>query len=156
MAEDIATHEEPVRRNDANFLIFADLARHGMTGRWEQLWARQITENEFRLCCIPFFTYGLALGDRVTTKASGDKKYVIQSTVAASGHIAYQIWFGDVVNAASVREAVQRYAKSKGWLMEWSSENLLALDIPSERDEIDLRAFLTGHADSGVTFESGA
>ncbi len=156
MATEIASHEQPACRADANFLIFADLSQDGMTDRWEQLWAHQLGEGEFRLCCIPFFAYGLALGDQVVTAPSGDKKYVIQSTVARSGHIAYRVWFGDAENTDESRDRIEQYVRSKGWLSEWSSENLLAVDIPSEQDEADVRSFMAEHADRGITFESGA
>src|SRR5690625_5461577 len=80
MNSKIAVHAHPAWRDKANFMIFADLSESGLSGRWEQLWSRQLSETEFQLCCIPFFTYGLALGDRVTT----DRK----STRLNSSHVA--------------------------------------------------------------------
>lgn len=156
MATEIATHNQPAHRADANFLIFADLSRDGMPGRWEQLWAHQLGEYEFRLCCIPFFAYGLALGDRVVTSPANGKRYVIQSVATKSGHVAYRIWFGHAENADELRDLVEQYLGSKGWPFEWSSDNLLAVDISSGQEEADLRSFVSRYADSGITFESGA
>lgn len=38
--------------------------------RSEQLFARQLGPHRFELCCIPFFTYVLSLGDIVETDES--------------------------------------------------------------------------------------
>jgi hypothetical protein len=35
----------------------------------EQLWARQVGDRHFELCCIPYFVYDLALGDVVEIDA---------------------------------------------------------------------------------------
>lgn len=156
MDNEIATHDDPVWRGDANFLIFADLSNEEMPGRWEQLWAHRLGENEFRLCCVPFFAYGLALGDRVATAPRDDKKYVIQSTIAESGHATYRVWFGDAENADATRDMVEMYAKTKRWLFEWSSNNLLAFDIPSGQNEAEIEAFVSEHAHLGIKLESGA
>jgi hypothetical protein len=43
-------HETPVWRERANFIIGAAL---DAPGKWEQLWARQVSPNRFELCCIP-------------------------------------------------------------------------------------------------------
>lgn len=153
---EIAAHEHPALRDEANFMIFADLSTDGMSGRWEQLWARQLGETEFQLCCIPFFTYGLALGDRVITGPSGDKKYVIQSVASKSGHLVYRVWFGEAKNKKQAREDVERYARSRNWHFEWSSENLLAVDISSSQDEGEFLAFLEAQKEQGILVESGA
>jgi hypothetical protein len=71
--DSIATHDYPAWRAQANYLIMADLSPWGLQDRWEQLWASQVAEDEFILCCIPFFTYGMALGDRATAPLDPDR-----------------------------------------------------------------------------------
>src|SRR5690625_2025607 len=102
----IAVHAHPAWRDKANFMIFADLSESGLSGRWEQLWSRQLSETEFQLCCIPFFTYGLALGDRVTTGPAKDKKYVILSVTRKSGRLVYRICFDILNNKTRISENV--------------------------------------------------
>lgn len=154
MTKEIATHPNPVWREKANFLIFADLGDHGMPGRWEQLWARQEGE-EFELCCIPFFTYGLALGDRVRTAPRGGKRYVVASREARSGRTVGRLWLKEV-KEPSVRSAIEEFVEERGWLSEWRS-NLLALDLPNSQDWRDLEAFIEAlPRDHGVLAERGS
>jgi hypothetical protein len=74
----IISHDFPVWRSKANFIIRLllkdpDIAQLANS---EQIWARQIEKDVFEVCCIPFFAYGLALGDLVkTTIIDGD--YII-------------------------------------------------------------------------------
>jgi hypothetical protein len=48
-------------------MIGAELAEED---RDEQLWARQVGDRRFEICCIPFFVYDMALGDVVETDAN--------------------------------------------------------------------------------------
>lgn len=59
----IATHQEAVWRDRADYIIRVDLADHGMPGSAEQMWTRATSDGMYEICCIPFFTYGIALGD---------------------------------------------------------------------------------------------
>ena len=152
---DIAAHRNPALRHAANFMIFADLSIEGMPGRWEQLWVKKLDEYEFELCCIPFFTYGMALGDRVSTGPKGDKKYVIQSVVSKSGHLVYRVWFGDVEKKKEVVESVESFVRSMNWLFEWNSENLLAVDLPSNQCQQEFIAFLETQKHQKIIVESG-
>ena len=38
-----------------------------MAGAREQLWVKQVGEGRFLMRSLPFFTYGVALGDEVST-----------------------------------------------------------------------------------------
>lgn len=136
-------------------MIFADLADYGMSGRWEQLWARRLGETEFQLCCIPFFAYGLALGDRVTTAASRNKEHVVKSVVGRSGHLVYRVWFGDVDDGDDARTLIVQDLRREDWLFEWSSENLLAVDIPTKRQETKFASIVVAHSGRGITWEAG-
>src|SRR5690606_6884658 len=79
---DIATHTEPVNREQSNYIVRLALATDGMPGRYEQMWTRTDDGASHELCCIPFFAYGLSLGD-VITLTSDDGAYEIASK---SGH----------------------------------------------------------------------
>ncbi|UAL29269.1 DUF4265 domain-containing protein [Nocardioides rotundus] len=81
-AEQFSTHAEPVWRERANFIINAPLPE---AGRFEQLWAKQVGENQFEICCIPFFLYDLALGDTVETAPQGSRQYVLSRVLNRSG-----------------------------------------------------------------------
>lgn len=79
---DIVTHSDPVARDRCNYIARVSLAQDGMPGKFEQMWARTDDQKTFELCCVPFFTYGLSLGDTFSViNADGD--YRVQKM---SGH----------------------------------------------------------------------
>lgn len=96
----------------------------------EELWARQLSDDEFEIACIPFFTYGLALGDRVRARHTGSV-WELEEILAWSGHFTYRVWFKDEAGSEDKR-AVERALAGHGAALEWSSANLLAVDAPSE------------------------
>jgi hypothetical protein len=124
-----------------------------MPGRWEQLWARQLGEAEFELCCIPYFTYGLALGDRVRTQPSGGKRYVVAEAKARSGRRVLRLWLKKA--GAEGRERVLRHLVCQSPLHEWSSDNLLVIDVPPGGPNAELSALLANLSSLAVDVEWG-
>jgi Domain of unknown function (DUF4265) len=51
---------------------------------FEQIWSEQVGEELFKICCIPFFPYDLALDDLV--HATAESGYIIQSVEQRSGN----------------------------------------------------------------------
>ena len=151
----IATHGEPVWIPQANFIIVADLGVHGMQGRLEQLWARQLGEAEFMICCIPFFTYGIALGDRVLTSPREDRRYIIEDVRERSGRRVFRLWLKDVDDID--RAEVKAFMSEQRLLSEWYQKNLLALDIPEDPEVTEkARSFLQQFAERyGALVENG-
>ena len=150
---EIATHEAPVWKERANFLIFADLSSSGMADRWEQLWACQSSDDEFVLCCIPYFTYGLALGDTVRTQHLAGKKYVVADVVARTGRRALRLWLKDATAEGKTR--ILEYVQTFAPLHEWSSNNLLVIDVPEPEPTPELLALLHDLAQMGIQSEWG-
>jgi hypothetical protein len=115
-------HAAPVWRDRANFVIGAPLPEEGHS---EQLWARQVGDTRFEVCCIPFFVYDLALGDIVET----DANYDVVRVVERSGRFVFRVWFGETFHP---RQQVADELAELGALLEWSSANLLAVDAADE------------------------
>ena len=111
-------HPEPVWRERADFIIGAPLLEEG---RAEQLWARQVEDHLFEICCIPFFVFDVALGDVVETNAHHD----IVDVVQRSGRFVFRVWFGEAFHP---RQEIADQLSDFGALLEWSSVNLLAVD----------------------------
>ncbi len=154
MAEKFALHDSPVWRERANFIIHAPLGE-SLTGKWEQLWARRIAENEFEMCCIPFFAYNLALGDHVETGPSGELRFVVQRVLTPSGRQTFRVWFGEPSDQPA-REEVAAALTNMGCLLEWSSANLLAVDADSDRVAQAVADFLSQKQQAGqLIFERG-
>jgi Domain of unknown function (DUF4265) len=131
---DVAVHQEPIWRDRANSIIMVDVSDEGNPPRWEQLWPREVESHRYQLCCIPFFAYDLALGDIVDTETKGEHQYAVRSVVEESGHSTFRIWFGNSSGPDGHREGgihhrVLADLTAQGALMEWSSHNLLAVDV---------------------------
>lgn len=122
-AVQFSTHDEPVWRERANFIINAPLPEEG---RFEQLWTRQLGENLFEVCCIPFFLYDVALGDTVETAPQGDRQYVLSRVRQRAGRYVFRAFFERT--QYRFRDSTVEALESLGALIEWSSPSLLAVD----------------------------
>lgn len=150
-ADYVARHNEPAWQSRANFIIVADITSNPDKGEWEQLWARKLSESRFQICCVPFFVYDLALGDEVET----DADHVIRRVVRPSGHFTFRVWFGDSKNPDD-RTRVMDLIRREGCEHEWSSQNLLAIDAPTQEKAENLADVLGSLQQGGqLTFETG-
>ena len=89
------------------------------------------------------------LGDEVEI----DANFVLQRVVRSSGQVTFRVWFGGQ-NATTRQELVREIEMMKP-LMEWSSENLLALSV-SEADAQGLADHLQLREQRGfLQYETG-
>ncbi|WP_284550421.1 DUF4265 domain-containing protein [Aestuariimicrobium sp. T2.26MG-19.2B] len=145
-----STHENPVWRERANFIINAPLRE---VDRFEQLWCRQLDEDQFEVCCIPFFVYNLALGDIVRTAPSGGMTYMISQVLNPSGRFVFRVWFGESFHP---KEQIVKGLDSLGTLLEWSSPNLLAVDAHDSARAQVVAKYLAKQEDAGrLMYETG-
>lgn len=122
--DNVAWHYSPVHSSD--FFIRADLSEFGMTGRYEQLWVKREDGKRFRICCVPFFTYGIALGDTVET----DDDFTFQRTVSKGGHKTLRIAVANRSSQSHLHSVLHDWVENSGLLYEWYSEGYLAVDLP--------------------------
>ncbi len=154
MAEgEFVVHTEPVWRERANFVINAELPEEDQPHRFEQLFARQVAGDRFEVCCIPFFLYDVALGDVVVAGPIGALQYVMSEVVEPSGHRVFRVWFGE---SFQPREEIADELLSLGALIEWSSNNLLAIDATDEQHAQVLADVLSEHERADhLVYEAG-
>lgn len=126
----IATHQEPALRHRSNYIIRIALDSHGLPGRFEQVWARQV-DADFELCCIPYFAYGLSLGDRLIWSHHSESAEV----VAKSGHKTIRIAFLDGDRARTEHQNLHGELARTGCLMEWLSDGYGAVDLADDTQE---------------------
>lgn len=151
--QDFVTHENPVWRGRANFIVSAQLSEEDRPRRFEQLWTRQVADNAFEVCCIPFFVYDLALGDVVATSPRDGRKYVTDRVVAPSGRYVFRVWFGQ---SFQPRDEIAGELKAMGSLLEWSSSNLLAVDAADSEHAQLVADFLMDREKVGqLVYETG-
>jgi hypothetical protein len=142
MSDRIATHQQPP---DANFLLHADLAEHGMPDAREQLWARQLDERRFAMRSLPFFTYGIALHDEVET----DGTFTITRVVRSSGHRLLRVAV-DRESAESFHGEFHPMLEAAELLHEWNGLGYVAVDLPPGGDAAELLAWLEARAAEGA------
>ena len=145
--DNMAWHYAPVHSSD--FFIRADLSAHGMTGRFEQLWVKKVGEKQFQISCVPFFTYGIALGDTVQT----DDDFTFQRVIAKAGHRTLRIAVGNKSRQDQLHEVLHRWVDNTGLLYEWYSPGYLAVDLPIDsQGKVDMSILdqLTGAGEISV------
>ena len=137
----IATHDVPVWRERTNYILRLDLTADGAPGYFEQMWTRTEDRQRFELCCIPFFTYGLSLGDVVSlTSESG--AYRVESK---SGHRTIRIAVQDQEYAHRHHEDLHGALAALGLLVEFRghANGYCAVDIVDQTQANAVIAFLT-------------
>lgn len=143
-----AVHQEPVWRERSNFIIAAPISDGGDV-KTEQIWARKDEDGHFEVCCIPFFVYDLALGDIVET----DDDYLIQRIVKSSGRYVFRVWLGE---SNYPKDALIAKLTELGALIEWSSNNLFAVDAVDKKHAQIVADYLTEHEKSNhLVYETG-
>nr|WP_297402835.1 DUF4265 domain-containing protein [uncultured Marinobacter sp.] len=147
----VAIHENPVWRDESDFIIRAYLEENKGRNEWEQLWAKRLDDRRFSLCCIPFFAYNLALGDEVET----DGSYVVEGVVRPSGQFTFRIWFGESTRPESKGDVV-RQLEAIGASLEWSSDNLLAVSAKGAAQTKEVADYLYSRQNAGdLIYETG-
>jgi hypothetical protein len=109
-------HADPVWRERANYIIQVGLEAQGMQpGTFEQLWTRTHDQRLFEVCCLPFFTYGIALGDEVRWTDS-ERQAVVTSQ---AGHWLIRCAFADRGDAERSHEEFHGPVVASGALVEF-------------------------------------
>jgi hypothetical protein len=152
-AKEFVVHTEPVWRERSNFIINAELPEKDRPHRFEQLFSRQIGDDLFEICCIPFFLYNVALGDVVVTSPIDGHNHVVKEVVETSGRYVFRVWFGE---SFQPRDEIAEQLKGLGSQFEWSSRNLLAVDAVDEEHAQLVAEFLAQQQKLGrLLYETG-
>lgn len=151
--QEFVLHPDPVWRERANFIIHAELPEKDRPKRFEQLWARELDGHQFEVCCIPFFVFDVALGDVVITSPKDGRRYVVAKVIQPSGRYVFRVWFGQ---SFQPRDEVVHEVEALGSLIEWSSQNLLAVDAADKLHAHLIADLLMKHEKAGhLVYETG-
>lgn len=154
--EDVTVHPKPVWRDRANFIIMGRIDSGGPVSgpSTEQLWARQVDDFQFEICCIPFFLYNLALGDIVATGTLGEDQYLIDSVMKESGRFVFRVWLGESTDP----DELSNLLAQAGCLLERQTDTsrLLAIDAATEEIAQRVADILQNRENSGqIHYETG-
>ena len=149
--EQFSVHEQPVWRDRADFIVNAALVEEG---RYEQLWCRQLSDDTFEVCCIPFFLYDVALGDTVRTAPHDGRKFVVDRVVSRSGRFVFRVHFER--SMFRHKDDVVARLVELGALFEWSSASMLAVDAADADLAQRVADFLLAREELGqLVYETG-
>ena len=149
--EKFSVHDEPAWRERANFIVHAALPEQR---RYEQLWCRQVSDDTFEVCCIPFFLYDVALGDLVQTAPQAEREYVVAGVLRRSGRYVFRVYFAGPM--LGHRESAVDQLTTMGSLLEWSSPSLLAVDARDATHAQEIATYLTERESQGhLVYETG-
>ncbi len=122
----------PVGRGANNHLVMVDIERFCFTGEFEKLWLDYDQDGNFRLACLPFRVYGLALRDQVALNAN---KTTVTRLAQRSGHRLLRLALAETLTPTqrhSQRQEHNGAISANGALAEWSGRWHLAVDVPPE------------------------
>ncbi|MEU2834946.1 DUF4265 domain-containing protein [Streptomyces lavendulae] len=144
-------HDDPVGRGQRNYIAHADLAPFGLDGQMEQLWLEPLNDGTYSIACIPFRTYGLALGDQV--RLSEDDE--VSEVVGLSSHRVLRMllmpdsvpeWLGETT------DRIKAEIDAAGLLSEWSGDRHVAVDMPAPANPSKLFEVMEREVSAGRAF----
>lgn len=144
-------HEQPVGRASTNYIARADLAPFGLDGQVEQLWLSAVNDGSYEVACIPFSTYGIALGDVVVLNDDG----YVTDVVKKSSHRTLRLVFTPDLPPADLQEAadeIKTEVVAAGLLSEWNGVRLIAVDVPPDVVPSKLFAAMEAAVTAGHAF----
>ena len=113
---------------------------------YENLWASRINENRYRIESIPFFIYGVSLGDIVIVTPDDEGHLQFGRVVKRSGHRTLRARSDGLIKNAARRKKVVTSLKRLGSDVEVLRSRLLAINVPSEVNLEAITNFLTNEA----------
>lgn len=117
----------------------------------EVLWAMQTDDGLWQIDNIPFFVYGIALGDVVEAHGEG-APLKFERVVRIGHHATLRVVLSKTAEVARIRAAL----KALGCSSEGSHISILiAVDVPPEVEVEAVRALLSGYGDEVVDVEDG-
>jgi hypothetical protein len=149
----IHPHAPQIQGADSQVFAAVDVAP-GDEG-FEVLGAKARGADEYEICHVPCYAFGLSLGDTVRTGSYSDRESVILDRIKASGHSTVRVAFDDV----SSKEEILRLTVKLGSLCahhELCSEHWLGLDLANEEEVEAVERLLNELvATDRVTYEFG-
>jgi hypothetical protein len=141
--ERFLTHSTPVWREKADTVLMLCVLNNSERTDYEQIWGRQISDQLFEVCCIPFFADDINLGDVVQT----DLEFNIQGVYKRSNQNGLRIWL--LEQDVAMRNTLVEKLSLAANFIEWSSENFFALSVSSAKLG-QLRVLLQSAAEQGL------
>lgn len=132
----IATHSNPITRSDPSFLVRVPVDDVSPPGAWEQLWTRRLGVGEYELTCIPFFAYGMALGD--VLQVDEEQGHLVTGVRRTLGNGVLRIAVLDKNDVQWVHAQLHDLLGRLEYLHEWSAPGYVAIHLEAGSDHAAL------------------
>lgn len=132
----LVQHTSAVFGGIADSLLLCPINMESNVKASEQLWAKRIGQQHFRICCIPFYILGLSLDDEVSTTENNE----VATVRRKSGHRTLRIAIREGDHSDSDHEAVHSWIESARMQAEWDGPMYVVADLPDESHNPDLGA----------------
>mgnify|MGYP002414143175 CR=1 FL=1 len=142
-------HEKAAWYKSPHFSLIVPVADDEF--QFEQLVTEQLTESRFRLLCIPFFLYGVSLGDTVEGDLSVERPLRVFTVVERSGRSTYRIRFPQEPiskHLQHIRDSLLDVEK-RGGLFERYYNGYWSIDAEDERVAREIEEFLASGEQAG-------
>jgi hypothetical protein len=128
-------HDSPVWGDLSNLRGVIELWQDGQLTGVEELWLKRLSSGFFMVCCVPFFAYGIALGDEVEcvddATVDGVSILRIEGVKNDGGHGVLRVFFQGTT-ASSVKPTIVTALHQFDAILEWRSANYVAIDCPND------------------------
>jgi hypothetical protein len=132
-AEQFIGHDKPAGDLENDSFVYVELSDVGESPvRWEQLAARSIDAEaaKFKVCCVPFFAYGISLSDIVITEpveAHGVVDRVVTAVSEPSGDLTFRVQFLRASDSELSRVQLLTELSALGCVVEEWSPRMIAI-----------------------------
>ncbi len=127
----IFKHSLPLWHDKVDSFIMADVTDDEDEDQWEKIWTRRVEKERYEICCIPFFTYKIALGDIVRADWMGAFRWVVEPSGRSVFRVYFEPEFDPSTREARIRDVLNGIA-DLGGEMEFYNEDLLAIDAKNK------------------------
>lgn len=115
---------------------------------FEQLWTKRVGVDRYKLSCIPFFAYDMALGDVV--HADDATGYVVQGVVERSGNGVVRVAVRRPEDVDAIHKRLHDLLGRIEYLHEWFAPGYVTVSIEPGRSHDE---FFGGLAELGDAVE---
>jgi len=123
--------------------------------RYEEIYARDLGEGFFEVCCVPFFLYDLALGDTVKVGAHSENT-IVEGVARESGQHTFRAYFGRTFMPAARDVLIDELSIMAGVVVEWYSDDLVGLSAANDAVANNLARWLeTAMSRGQLQYETG-
>lgn len=141
MTKNYIVHDDPAILTDRQRIAMVDLAPFGFPEQLEQVWLGHRDDGLFVMQCIPFRVYGLSLFDVVRI----DEQDMLVEVVSSGGHRTLRALLVPGLSdteLTTLADRVNTLAQHEGFVLEWSGNRHVAVNVPGDRDPGSLVGFL--------------